>query len=145
METWPEYNFEEITFRNGAAVLVKNSPRLLYNESAQTVAIYGLNPRDHRRLLDSSASPLKDIFYFITVYDKAGGKELWRHRFRHPFPKGTTVCILPPPDGDDTPPRPTLFVRNKAGTRLFSSSFTVRDVTDGAIQSDTRAFQFLER
>lgn len=143
MNVWPEYNLEELIFKNRQSVLLKSFPRLLYNLEDQIVAVKGATTAERDRLIALSSSALRDVIYFISVFDRQGGKIIWEHRFRHPFPAGTFVDVK---DGTHREnPRNLLFIQNRDCKTLFSDNFTVEDISQGAVKSSTRAFQFLER
>lgn len=135
---WLEYRLRAIEFQNGAK-LGFNRARMLYNEDDQIIAIEHIDAPG--RALDDAlaeiANPdgslpeMKTIFYDMVIegYAPIG--------FYHPMKRGTGVRLLPREPG-----RSRLFFAQKGGKSMFTKEWTLRDVSEGAIDSDKHVWQF---
>lgn len=134
-----EYRLMSLEFRNG---LPENQNRLgfraallLHDKARRAVVIEGIDtpgPERDRLLKLLSPFELSAIRYEIRT------PELPPVPFCHPFPRGSGVSLGRFGETDD------LFLSRRGGKPFFSDNFTLRDVTEGRIDSSQSAYQFHE-
>lgn len=137
-DPWIEYRLRSLEFQNGARVGFRRA-RMLYNEDDHIIAIEHIDAPGFEidQVLAEVADPygaipeLKTIFYDMEV---EGHTPI---RFYHPMKRGASVQLLPREAN-----RSRLFFAQKSGAPMFSKDYTLRDVSEGKIDSDKAVWQF---
>ena len=135
---WLEYRLRRIEFQNGAEIGFRRA-RMLYNEDDHIIAIEHVDEPSWRvdeilaEIADRRGNlpELKTIFYDMVI---EGYPPI---RFFHPMEPGTGVRLL-----EREPGRSRLFFAQRNGEPMFTKEWTLRDVSEGAIDSDRRVWQF---
>ncbi len=136
---WIDYVLRKLEFANGA-VLGFRGAVMLYREDNRGIAIEhpDWSTQDIDASLreianaDGTLPPIKTIFYDMKI---EGVKNY--PMFFHPLKREANVRLLPREKG-----RTVLFFEQADGRTIFSKDFTLRDVTQGAIDSDQAVWQF---
>lgn len=93
-----------------------------------------------RYLAEIDGREIRAIRYQIIVTDPRSGRRLHPPiTYCHPLPRGTRVKITTK-DGE----RDTIYLARQGAGRFFSDNFRLGDVTDGAVESPQRVYQFHE-
>lgn len=133
-----EYRLRSLEFQNGARIGFVNA-RMLYNEDEHIIAIEQIGapgPRiddvlDAVRDRNGDMPELKTIYYDMMI---DGEKPI---RFYHPIKRGADVRLMPRESG-----RSRLFFAQSDGAPMFSKDYTLRDVSEGKINSSKAVWQF---
>ncbi len=127
-DPWVEYRLRRIEFQNGAQVGFRRA-RMLYNEDDHIIAIEHILAE----IADAEGNlpELKTIFYDIHAEGYAPIK------FFHPMQRFNEVRLLPPEAG-----RSRLFFAQARGRPMFTKEWTLRDVSEGQIDSGKKVWQF---
>jgi hypothetical protein len=134
-----EYRLMSLEFRNGRPEnerrLGFRSVMLLHDDRQKAVVIEGGGKLDARekQLLGALCN-----FEISTIRYEIQAKGYPPVPFCHPFPKGTNVMLRPLVGTTQ------LFLHREGNKRFFSDNFTLRDVSEGKIDSGQKAYQFLE-
>lgn len=136
---WIDYVLRKLVFHNGA-VLGFRGAKMLYRDDDRGIAIE--NPDWSAQDIDASLReiadpdgtlpPIKTIFYDMKIEGVPNYP-----MFFHPLAPGANVRLLPRERG-----RTVLFFEQADGRKIFSKNFTLRDVTQGKIDSDQAVWQF---
>lgn len=139
---WLEYRLDALTLRRSQRIRFPSSARLLYNPADNIVAIE-LSKTESKRIITQnrlllpgatrSHFELSRIEYAMLIEMPDGQKETLR--FFHPMQPGNGVTLTTNDQGE-------LFFMNKTGRPLFSKDYTLRDVSQGKIDSDFPVWQF---
>ncbi len=137
-DPWVEYRLRRIEFQNGAEVGFRHA-RMLYNEDDHIIAIEHIDAPSWKideilaEIADAEGNlpELKTIFYDMAVEGHAP------IRFFHPMRPFNEVRIL-----DREPGRSRLFFAQGDGRAMFTKEWTLRDVSEGKIDSDKPVWQF---
>lgn len=132
-----EYRLMSLEFRNGRPDNERRlgfvSAVMLHDDHQRAVAIEGIRNPEPGVFEKLSPFEISAIRYEIRT------DAFPPVPFCHPFPKGTGV-YLQALDGDKS----QLFLTRIKGRPFFSDNFTLRDVTNGRIDSGQSAYQFHE-
>lgn len=138
-DPWIVYRLRRIEFQNGA-VLGFGRARMGYDDAnGDRIRIDHIDApsaeidRALSAIVDSRGylPELKTIFYDMEVEGHAP------IRFYHPMKRGTGVRLLPPRARSSM-----LYFGQEDGDSMFTKEWTLRDVSEGEIDSDKRVWQF---
>ncbi len=144
MKVFPQYYPEEIVFRNGAVLKFRGQrAQFAYNPSQNTLAILNYaTPRAAVKAIQeqTAGTEVRRIRYRIYFFRGPGStKTITPYNvYTHAVPPGTFLNFSP--GGDSR----AVFLRRANGRPFFFNGRTVYDVTQGKIDSDDPAWQFLE-
>ncbi len=141
-DPWLEYRLRRIEFQNGAEIGFRRA-RMLYNEDDHIIAIEHVDASSQKiddtlaEIADQAGNlpDMKTIFYDMVV--TMPGRKPVKLGFYHPMKHGAGVRLLPREPG-----RSRLFFAQAGGKPMFTKEWTLRDVSDGEIDSDKRVWQF---
>lgn len=141
-DPWLEYRLRRIEFRNGAEIGFRRA-RMLYNEDDHIIAIEHIDASSQKidDTLKEIANPYGDLPEIKTLYYDMvvtiDGRKPVTLGFYHPMKRGAQVNLMPPEPG-----RSRLFFSQADGKPMFTKEWTLRDVSDGEIDSDKAVWQF---
>lgn len=135
-----EYRLESIEFHNGA-ILGFRKARMWYNDDGEAIRIDNVDAGalEIDQVLREIADPktgeipdIKEVNYSILVHGYG------RFGFYHPMQPGTGVKLLPPERGGSR----LHFEQQQPGRKMFTKEWTLRDVTEGQIDSNKAVWQW---
>jgi len=140
MKAAVEYRLLSIEFRNLRPRVVFNGATM--HHGSRHVVIRGV--KTPGKVVDGymdkiGGREVKSIRYQVIATDPRTGKRLHGPiSFCHPLPRSTYVQLLPAAGAD------ALELRRRGGLPFFSDRFTLDGITDGAVPTTQRVYQFHE-